>query len=343
MTDQAPINFVVVGGGRMGQTHIQAGKECGFNLVGVCDIREEALKDIQDTFCIEKNITFTKYNDLFEKNNFDLAIVATTAPSHHEIVMALTKTNAKYILCEKPLSNSFSAAIEMIDNCAKNNLIFAVNHQMRYMDQYKLIKRAPADYNTGKLKSMIISGANIGLAMNGTHYFEAFRWITGNPITKVWSWLDSTNTPNPRGKDFFDQSGQIFAKTEKGERLFLEIGSDLGHQIIVTYNFEFGKIVVNELNGEVNISTRKSEIVPSPSSRYGMPNDQIGFDIQMANSLLPTVSLLLELIKFGDFPTGLDALHALKVAFAAIESSKNGNSEIDLSKLDKKLTPQKWA
>ena len=71
MTKQKQINFIVIGGGRMGQTHMRAGKECGFNLVGVCDIREEALKEIQDTFCVEKNITFTKYNDLIKKNNFD--------------------------------------------------------------------------------------------------------------------------------------------------------------------------------------------------------------------------------------------------------------------------------
>ena len=101
--------------------------------------------------------------------------------------------------------------------------------------------------------------------------------------------------------------------------------------------------MINEINGEVNISTRKSEILPSPTSKYGMPNDQIRFDIQIASNLLPTVSLLLELVKFGDFPTGVDALHAIKVAFAAIKSSENGNSEIDLSKLDEKLTPQKWA
>ena len=280
---------------------------------------------------------------MLDKDNFDLAIVATTAPSHHEIVMALNKTKAKFLLCEKPISNSIAAAKEMISESAKNKKVFAVNHQMRYMEQYKFIKRAPAFYNTGKLKSIVISGANIGLAMNGTHYFEAFRWITGNSITKVWAWLDSIDTPNPRGKDFFDQSGQIFAVTENGERLFLEIGSDLGHQIIVTYNFEFGKIVVNELNGEVYISTRKLEGIHSPSNRYGMPNNQEQTQIEPATTLLPTSTLLLELVRNGDFPTGQNALDAIKVAFAAIMSSENGNSEIKLSDVHKNLTLQKWA
>ena len=101
----------------MGQTHIQAGKECGFNLVGVCDIREETLKQIRSTFSLKEEYTFTKYQDLLKNNNFDLAIVATTATSHYEIVMALNKTKVKYIFCEKPLVTNLKKAYKMVSDC----------------------------------------------------------------------------------------------------------------------------------------------------------------------------------------------------------------------------------
>ena len=340
---QKTINFIVIGGGRMGKTHIRAGLECGLNLVGVCDVREEALKEIQNTFFLEKDSTFTKYTDLLEKNNFDLAIVATTAPSHFEIVMALSKTRTRYILCEKPLATSLGKALQMVSACKKYEKILAVNHQMRFMEKFQIVKNYQTSNGFGNLRSILISGANIGLAMNATHYFEAFRYLTDSNISKVWAWLDEESRPNPRGPEFFDQSGQILAINDSGQRIFIDIGADLGHQIICTYNFEFGKITVNELNGIATLNSKAHPIESTSTEMYGQKDIQQIVSLKPSENLAPTVALINALIDGKNYPSGEDGIHAITVALAAIESNSNNHKLVETSEIQNTKTEQKWA
>ncbi len=327
----------------MGNTHIQAGIECGFNLVGIADSRASVLNETRENYNLKLNEVATNYEDILSRDNFDLAIVATTAPSHHQIVLALTKSRVKYILCEKPISNSLSSAKEMVEACRKNKILLAVNHQMRFMEIFQFIKQHEKSKKFGSLRSMVINGANIGLAMNGTHYFEAFRYLTNSHITKVWAWLDNDLKPNPRGPEFFDQSGQIFATNENGQRLFLEIGSDLGHQIITTYNFEFGKITVNVLNGIAYLNSRLHSEVAETTARYDCKDAQEIFHIAPASNLEPSKFVLNSLVVNSNFPTGLDGIHTISVALAAIESNNNGNQVVNVSSLNGNTSTQKWA
>ena len=343
MTKQNIINFIVIGGGRMGQTHIRAGQECGFNLVGVCDIREEALEEIQSTFSLKRDSAFVRYQDLLEKNNFDLAIVATTAPSHFEIVMALNKTKVRYVLCEKPIVTNLKKAYQMVLDCKKNNKILAVNHQMRFMEKFQIVKSHQKNDEFGSLRSILISGANIGLAMNATHYFEAFRYLTDSKISKVWAWLDKELRPNPRGPEFFDQSGQILAMNDSGQRMFLDIGADLGHQIISTYNFEFGKITVNELNGIATINSKVHPIKSNSTEIYGQRDIQQIISLKPSENLAPTVALLKALISEKDYPSGEDGIHSISVALAAIESSASNHTLVQLHNIPQSEFDQKWA
>ena len=343
MVEQKTFNFIVIGGGRMGQTHIRAGLECEFNLVGVCDIREESLKEIQSTFSLKKDLTFTRYSDLLKKNNFDLAIVATTAPSHFEIVMALNKTNVKYIFCEKPLVTNLKKANQMILDCKSHDKILAVNHQMRFMENFQIIKKYQKSNEFGSLRSILISGANIGLAMNATHYFEAFRYLTDSKISKVWAWLDNELRPNPRGPEFFDQSGQILAMNNSGQRIYLDIGGDLGHQIICTYNFEFGKITVNELNGVATVNSKAHPVRSSSTAMYGEKDLQQVISLKPSENLAPTVALLKAIINGKDFPSGEDGIHSISVALAAIESSASDHRMVLLDNIQQSELDQKWA
>jgi predicted dehydrogenase len=343
LTNQVPINFIVIGGGRMGQTHIQAGKECGFNLVGVCDIRGETLRELQDKFSLIEDEIFTNYEYLLKKNNFDLAIIATTAPSHYEIVMALTKTNTKYILCEKPLTTNLKKANSMVSECKKTGKVLSVNHQMRFMENFQIVKKYQRSDEFGSLRSILISGANIGLAMNATHYFEAFRYLTDSKLSRVWAWLDKELKPNPRGPEFFDQSGQMLAKNDSGQRIFLDIGSDIGHQIICTYNFEYGKITINELNGIATINSREKPDKTISTGMYGQKDDEQIISLKPAETLAPTVALLRSVIKMENYPSGEDGIHSISVALAAIESGANNNKLVNISDLQTSDLDQKWA
>ena len=57
--------------------------------------------------------------------------------------------------------------------------VLAVNHQMRFMEQYLTPKAIIEGDAFGGLTSVTVVGGNFGLSMNALHYFEMFRFMTG--------------------------------------------------------------------------------------------------------------------------------------------------------------------
>ena len=53
---------------------------------------------------------------------------------------------------------------------------------MRFMAQYTVVRDELATGKFGPLASMTVTAGCFGLAMNGSHYCEAFAWLTGSPI-----------------------------------------------------------------------------------------------------------------------------------------------------------------
>src|SRR5690606_30450775 len=115
--------------------------------------------------------------ELLEEVRPDAVVVAATSPSHCDLVCAAARSGARYILCEKPLATSVDEAERMLAVCRQNGAVLAVNHQMQFMAQYAEIKELAESAVLGGLVGVLVSGSNFGLAMNGSHYFEMFRYM----------------------------------------------------------------------------------------------------------------------------------------------------------------------
>jgi len=265
------INFCVIGVGRMGCKHIHAAQMLGFNLVGIFDPQAASLKKASDEFGLDESLCFSSAEKMLKNVKPDGIVIASTAPSHCMYVCLAASMGVKYILCEKPMAVSISECKKMINARKESNSLLAINHQMRFVEQYQLIKKLSNSPEFGGLKSVTVSASNFGLAMNGSHYFEMFRYVTGHKIKQVSFSMDDENVPNPRGREFKDNSGQLFAVNEKGQRLYMELGGDLGHGLHVIYGCRNGQIFVDELAGFVRGVTRKEEFRDLPTTRYAMP------------------------------------------------------------------------
>src|SRR5690606_13726782 len=126
----------------------------------------------------------------------------------------------------KPMAQSLAQCDAMIDACDKAGAKLAVNHQMRFMDQYTLAKKHLGSENFGGLSSMTVVAGCFGLAMNGTHYIEAFRYLSDDAPQSVQAWFAGDDLPNPRGPDFRDKAGAIRVETTGGKRLYIEASND---------------------------------------------------------------------------------------------------------------------
>lgn len=337
------MKFAIIGLGRMGRRHVQVAFNLGFEIVGLYDIFQGAIDETLKEFPTLAGKVFSSAEELLERSGADLLTVSTTAPSHAALVCKAAESGFRYILCEKPLAVSLGEADAMIDACAKHGVKLAVNHQMQFMEQYTKIRDMIGSGEFGPLRSITVHASNFGLAMNAVHYFEMFRYVTGEQLTSVQCWIDNEKVPNPRGAQYADYSGQLRGLSATGVRFNLEAGGDLGHGIQVVYGCRNGQIIVDELAGKVRGLYRKKEFAELPTTRYGMPAEELNFSIAPADVLEPTASVWRAMLAGENFPDGDIGRHALSVLVAAYIS---GEANAALTLVDDSLPKEKtfsWA
>jgi myo-inositol 2-dehydrogenase / D-chiro-inositol 1-dehydrogenase len=207
-----------------------------------------------------------------------------------------------------------------------------VNHQLRFMDQYRELRRVIHSEAFGGWTSLTIVGGNMGMAMNGSHFVELFRWIGGGTPSHVSAWFSGVDVPNPRGPQFLDKAGSLRAWCEDTPRkLYFEISSEQGHGLRVIVGGAYGLATLDVLTGSLHLSTRRSAADRSlATTRYAMPSTD---EVVVLPATDPTESsrrLLEALTGDHDIPTGEDGRVALATIIAGYVSNENGHHPIRL-------------
>ena len=322
---------VIIGAGRMGRLHIQVVRDLGLTLVGICDMNPAALSLATEEDSVTPELCFTDIQQLLKKTRPECAIISTTAPTHCEYTCLSAEAGAKYILCEKPLAVSLAECDKMLEVCARHGTELAVNHQMRFMEQYTEPKRIVESDAFGGLSSITVVGGNFGMAMNGTHYFEMFRYMTGEAPVDVSAWFSPEKVANPRGPQFEDRAGAVRLTSSSGKRFYMEVSADQGHGIHVIYAGHYGQLVVDELAGYMKLITRDEEYRNLPSTRYGMPAMEKRFKIQPADVIGPSRAVLDALLKKTNYPNGEDGRLAVSVLVGAYVSDESGHRQVRIN------------
>ena len=320
----------VIGIGRMGIRHVQAARQLGMQPVGLADISAEALDVACAAQGLERVLGFTDAVEMLRQTRPDAVVVATTAPTHAEFVHAAVEMGVRYVLCEKPMASSLEQADKMLAACAARGVRLAVNHQMRFMPQYTQVKALIGSEALGPLSGVVVAGSNFGLAMNASHYFEMFRYITGSPVRTIQAWFEEDLLPNPRGSQFQDRSGRLIATSIAGPSMFIEFSATAGYGLQVIYICRNGQITVDELSGDMRVAVRKSEFRELPTSRYGMPADVCQRAVEPADTVGPTMSVWSAMLSGAEFPDGLAGRQVLACLVAAHTSHEGGNCAVAL-------------
>jgi predicted dehydrogenase len=322
------IKFCIIGLGRMGRRHLQVAKNLSFDIVGVFDPLAESISLAKEELGISENVVFGSVESMLIATKPQAVVIASTAPSHCEHVESAAKAGVRYILCEKPMAISIDECNQMIAVCTEHDAILAINHQMQFMEQYTRVKHLINTPEMGELRSITVSGSNFGLAMNAVHYFEMFRYLTGEEINTINFWADVEKVPNPRGIQYEDLSGQMRALSRSGIRLNMEIGGDLGHGIQVVYGCRYGQILVDELGGFMRFTNRNQEFRDLPSTRYGMPSTTQIRNIEPADAIASTQSVWQAILKGESYPDGVVGLHAVRALVAANISAETSGETV---------------
>lgn len=321
----------LLGLGRMGLRHLEVLRGLNLDVVGASDLQEGARAKAAADYGVAQSALFADAREMIEKTRPELLVVATTAPSHAEFVCLGARNGARAILCEKPMAVSLAECDRMIDACAAAGTRLAVNHQMRFMEQYTKAKEMVEDASFGGLASATVIAGNFGIAMNGSHYFEMFRYLTDEMPAQVSASFSAETVANPRGAQFEDRAGTVRITTPKGRRFYLDASTDHGHGMHVTYAGPHGRLAVDELAGKAQLVVRKTEHRDMPTTRYGMPWDERAIEITPADSVAPTRAVLEALLAGKNYPDGTVGRMAVEVLAAAYASNEQGGKPIELA------------
>lgn len=316
----------------MGMRHVTVAQQLGLDLVGLCDAAEATRSAAAETLRLDPSVFFSDAQSMLARAKPAVVVIATTAPSHEPLVTLAAQAGATHILCEKPLATSLRACDAMIEACARSGAKLAVNHQMRFMEQYTRPKELVNTPAFGGLAGVQVMAGNFGIAMNGTHYFEMFRYLTDEAPVRVSAWFSSERVPNPRGAQFEDAAGCIRLETASGKRFYMDCSADQGHGMFVVYSGRNGRLAVDELTGDMTLIQREAEHRSLPTTRYGMPFETERLTVTPADAVAPTKSVLEALLAGKDYPTGEDGRLAMEVLVASHVSAREGSRVVSLDR-----------
>jgi predicted dehydrogenase len=324
------MKIAVVGAGRMGQVHMQVVRDMNLELAGICDLNQETLATAGQRFNLDPAQQFTDLPALLQHVRPECLIISTTAPSHAAYTCAAAEAGVRFILCEKPMATSLADCDRMISACEKNGVRLAINHQMRFMDYYREAKTLIQSEEFGALASITVVAGNFGLAMNGSHYFEMFRFMTGEPVEEVNAWFSDLAVPNPRGPQFEDRGGSVRAVNKNGQRLYLEMSPDQGHGLKIVYAGTHGVLVFDELSGVMQLTVREAQYRSLPTTRYGMPAIEAVRQLPPTSydTLMPRV--MHALLSGDDIPDGEQGRMVVAALVAAHVSDENAHCAVRL-------------
>jgi predicted dehydrogenase len=173
-------------------------------LVAICDIKEDVLKEKGDKYNITENRRFTNYVDLINCNDVDAVSICTPNDSHFLIAMDSIRFNKPFAL-EKPITLTKAEAIQIYNAANIKKLPNMVCFSYRFKAAVRYARFLVQSGQLGEIhhvyaqylqswgnssvplvwrfnKAITGSGA---LGDLGSHALDLVRFITGQEIKKV--------------------------------------------------------------------------------------------------------------------------------------------------------------
>ena len=196
MNDSAssePVRFGLVGAGAIAQAYGQAfSSALNATLAAVVDTNLAAAEKLASTAGCP---AFDSVSSMADAVDLD-AVIVCTPPATHRTVCCDLLERGLHVLCEKPLSISSSAALEMISAADLRGLVFTMASKFRYVEDVRKAKKLIASGAIGEVvlfenvftgrvdmsqrwnSDPAVAGGGV-LIDNGTHSVDVARYCLG--------------------------------------------------------------------------------------------------------------------------------------------------------------------
>ncbi|MBQ4087103.1 MAG: Gfo/Idh/MocA family oxidoreductase [Clostridia bacterium] len=190
------IRLGIIGAGNFSVSHICGIKNLPFaELVAICDINPEAVKERAETYGIPH--TYTDYKKLLERDDVDAVTLPLPDQVHAKIAVDAMRAG-KHVLCEKPMALSREDCSLMVQTARQTGMQLMVGQVGRYTPAFVKAKEIVESGEIGELTFMEAEYAHdyskIGgrggwritperhpILGGGCHAIDLVRMIAGNP------------------------------------------------------------------------------------------------------------------------------------------------------------------
>jgi len=302
----------VIGAGFWGRNHARVFTELKeTELLAVCDIDAERAKAVAKQFGVK---AYTSTAKMLKRKDIEAVSVCTWSTSLAKEALKALKAG-KHVLVEKPMAANSKQAENLLKTAEKEGLHLSVGFLMRFIPGLQYIREAIMRKDLGELVCATAKRVSewperigdIGVVKDlAIHDIDVMRYLFKSDLVAVYA-----KTGNMRHRKFEDYA-HIMLTFEHGKNAFIEANWLTPYKtrvLVVTGSKAIAKL--DYITQELTIETAKETVQPR------IPwQEPLKLELQhFANCILG---------KEKPFITGLDGLKALKIAEAAIKSSKTG-------------------
>ncbi len=318
----------IIGAGTMGSFH--AGSLANIPEVELAAVADSSLPRAQDLAGRYGAVGYDDPEKLIKDKSIDVIDICLPTLFHKKYTLAAAR-NGKHVFCEKPIARYLKDGQEMINTCRKNKVKFMVGHVLRYFPEFVTIKNLIDSGEVGR--------PAVVRATRGGAYPRAWNDWYAKPQMSGGLVLDMII----HDFDFlcwcFGKVKRVFAKG------LLYKGLDHLDYALVTLRFANGVIAHVEGSWAHPGGFRVKMEVAGDEGLIGFDSDRdLPLRVELAESGSSSAGIVMpesplkkspyekELAHFIDCVindkepeiTGGDALYALKISLAALDSIKTG-------------------
>jgi predicted dehydrogenase len=191
---KSDFGIAVVGCGTiMTKATLPCYRKHGLNVVGCYDINSHASARLAESFVIPKN--YGSLEELLSDPMVEIVEIAVLAENQLEIARKAAMAG-KHLLCQKPLSESLSKAVEIVRSAQEAGIKLAVNQQMRWDQAIRSAKTLIEEGWIGRPIEASIQASFFSpipgtvwadvpryeVLYHSIHYIDSIRFLFGDPF-----------------------------------------------------------------------------------------------------------------------------------------------------------------
>ena len=204
------MKYALIGCGRISTNHIKAVINNKLELVAVCDVFPEKMKELLAKHGLEKDTSIKRYTDykqmIAENPDIQLISIATESGLHAEIALYCIDNGINLII-EKPMAMSMADADEIVRRAEEKKVKVSACHQNRFNIAVQQLRKAIEGGRFGKLSHGSIHvrwnrnknyytqapwrctwAQDGGALMNQCiHGIDLLRWMMGNEVEEIYA------------------------------------------------------------------------------------------------------------------------------------------------------------